>query len=214
MQRLLTAALLLALPMVAHAEPEASWHGKPAQHWIDQLSSDQVQTRWYATYALGQIGAEMNSEGTDETVDLSAAVGPLTEILADPDRIQLEYVRGGAAWALGRIGPMSLDEAATRNVVRRLIEALDSQLVSVRRNAPIALGNFGEAADPAVDRLVGLLGDDDAVVRVNGAVALWKIRRHSRAVPTLAQMARGGDATAAFEAIEALGHIGPDSDAV
>ena len=208
MQRLLIAVLLLALPAIAYGEPEASWQGKSVPHWIVQLSADEVQTRWYATYALGQIGA-----ATGETADLVPAIGPLTEILADPDRVQYEYVRGGAAWALGQIGPMADDQLATRNVVEQLIEALGSQLVSVRRNAPAALGNFGDAATPAVDRLVQLLGDDDVVVRVNSAVALWKIQQYPQSVTILAQLARGGDPTGAFAAVEALGRIGTDSDA-
>lgn len=208
MQRILIAGVLLAWPMVAYGEPQPSWHGKPVQHWIDRLSADHVQARWYATYALGQIGA-----ATNDPADLSAAIGPLGEVLADPDRIQYEYVRGGAAWALGQIGPMPHDEV-TRSVVQPLSEALESQLISVRRNAAAALGNFGEAATPAIERLLRLLGDDDAVVRVNGAVALWKIQRHPRAVPTLVEMARGDDAAGAFAAVDALGHIGSESDAV
>ena len=52
----------------------------------------------------------------------------------------------------------------------------------------MALGNFGPAAKAAVSELVKMLGNEDEIVRVNAAVALWKIKGHPKAVPALLEM--------------------------
>ena len=70
---------------------------------------------------------------------------PLEEILAD--KYEFEYIRGGAAWALGRIGK------AARPAVPLLIDTLTSKHVSVRRNSPLALAAIGgDEAKKAVAR--------------------------------------------------------------
>jgi HEAT repeat protein len=117
-------------------------------------------------------------------------------------RSEQEYVRGNAAWALGRIG------RPAEPAIPLLIETLQSRgHVSVRRNSAEALGNFGPAAKAAVPRLVTALTDDDMLVRVNAALALWRIERHPKAVPALVEMLQRGDAAAAYQAAVALGSI-------
>ena len=201
-RRLTTAcmAALLFVSATALGQPEASWRGKPVAHWIGQLADDDRQARWYATYALGQIGPAA-----------AAAVEPLADMLAD--RAQYEYVRGGAAWAIGRIGIIAdADRIEPQKIVRLLIKTLRSDHISVRRNAPAALGNIGQPALSAVEPLIELLEDDDPQVRVNAAVALWKISQHPDGVAALVEMTRDADRSGAFEAVNALGRIGLQSE--
>ena len=56
------------------------------------LGDKDFTVRWQATYLLGLAGAPA-----------APAVPGLVKVLADVEN--QEYVRGGAAWALGRIGP-------------------------------------------------------------------------------------------------------------
>ena len=107
--------------------------------------------------------------------------------------------------ALGRIGP----EAAP--AVAALIEALDSELVSVRRNSVAALGHLGPAARAAVPRLIALVGDEDPAVRAGQALSLWQIDHHARAVPTLVDMLQQPQGASAYQAAVALGRIGPEA---
>ena len=128
---ILLACLLPGLDAAANAanaaNQETVWQGKTLPQWVEQLSGETDRVRWYAAYALGQIGP-----------DAAVAVDPLCKLLAD--RAQYEYVRGAAAWALGRIGDGS------PQVVDLLIATLGSDHDSVRRNSARALGNLGPAA--------------------------------------------------------------------
>jgi HEAT repeat protein len=184
------ASLLLATAVIA-AEPEPRWHGRSARQWAQQLIGDDLRTRWYAAYALGEMGP-----------DAAMAVDALTKILANPS--EYEYLRGGSAWALGRIGP------GAASSVPLLTEALASHHVSVRRNAAWALGAMGPVGKPAVEQLRKLSKDDDATVRVNATAALWRIQRESEAIMALANTLRDGQ-PGAYEAAVALGEIGPDA---
>ena len=96
----------------------------------------------------------------------------LSKILENPE--ENEYVRGGAAWAIGR---MHGDAAPAVPLLTRLF---DSKHISVRRNSALALGEIGPAATSAVPALLKALDDEDSTVRVNAAVALWKIDRRPR----------------------------------
>ena len=147
--------------------------------------------RWYAAHALGQLGPAA-----------AEAVTPLqTRLLEEAE----EYQRGAAAWALGRIGP------AARPAIPVLIESLGSEKhASVRRNSAWALGQFGPAARGAVPGLVKLLDDEDPVVRVQAAAALWRIDHHPKAAPKLLEMLRAHDGTGSFAAAVALGELGPE----
>jgi HEAT repeat protein len=71
-----------------------------------------------------------------------------------------------------RAGP----QAATQ--VSALIDALYSEIDVVRFHAAISLGALGSAGRPAVAALIHTsLWDEDAAVRVEAAMALWKIDR-------------------------------------
>jgi HEAT repeat protein len=180
--------LILSPGGVACGAPE--WEGRPTEHWTRQLAEEDVRARWYAAYALGQIGPEAR-----------AAVEPLMKILENPR--EHEYVRGNAAWALGRIGPGA--EAA----VPLLVETLSSRHLSVRRNAPLALGRMGSAAKDAAPRLRELLSDQDPTVVVHSALALWQIEEDERAVQGLVALTRQQrEDLRPYLAVSALGEIG------
>jgi len=196
MKRLLFIAILLGSSAVAFGQEEAAWQGKTAGQWAGALEDADERVQWYAAYALGQLGP-----------DASEAAEPLIAVLAQ--RSRNEYVRGNAAWALGRIG------VADRAVLEVLTDTMATKVhTSVRRTCPVALGNLGPAAGPAVPALLELLEDKDATVRVNAAVALWKINRHERAIAALAEMIRSGPTPAAYRATGALGRLGAEPDTV
>jgi len=196
MKRLLIIFSLLGSSAAALGQEDAAWQGKTAGEWARALEDEDQRVQWYAAYALGQLGP-----------DAAEAVEPLIAVLAQ--RSRNEYVRGNAAWALGRIG------VADRAVLDVLIDTMATKVhTSVRRNCPVALGNLGAAAGPAVPALLGLLQDEDATVRVNAAVALWKINRHEQAIAALMEMIRSGPTPAAYRAAGALGRLGAEPDAV
>jgi HEAT repeat protein len=201
----------LIVPQPAFVAPQqSSWHGKTAEQWIVQLSDKDVRERWYATHALGEMASAKPkvpipfslARKMGPSSSPATAVGPLMKILENPR--ENEYVRGGAAWALGR-----MHEAAAP-AVPLLSGLFDSKHVSVRRNSALALGNVGRAAKSAVPVLLKALADKDPTVRVNAAVALWKIDRHAEAVPALVKMLRTDTEPGAFEAAVALGELRPD----
>jgi len=234
MRQFLILCFCLVLPAVVFSQDktvqqEAAWRNKTVRQWAEQLADQDVRSRWYATYALGQIGP-----GATE------AVGALMRILEN--RHGHEYVRGSAAWALGRILERRKAEGGRRNgeegrgkspispppsafvteAVAVLIEALESKHMSVRRNAPEALGNIAQAATAAVPGLVQVLDDEDPTVGASAAMALWKIDRHRKAIPALLRMLRQDGGHAAYEAAVALGRLyeppcpqgGPEADSV
>jgi HEAT repeat protein len=167
-----------------------------AQHWIDQLSAADFRDRWYAAYMLGTLGGHAVS-----------AVPALHKVLER--KSEHEYVRGMAAWAIGRIGP------AAESEIPLLGETMHSRgHLAVRRASVESLGNFGAAAKSVVPELVKLLADDDATTRVNTAVALWKIDRHPKAVPALVDMLESGTSPEPYLAAQALGRMQPEAATV
>ena len=177
------------------------FHNAPASYWVKQLSPTpqvpveseaDIRDRWYAVHALGQLGP-----------DAAEALKPLEEILAD--KYEFEYIRGGAAWALGRIGQPA------RPAVPLLIDTLTSKHVSVRRNSPLALAAIGgDEAQKAITPIAKLLDDEDAGVQAAAALALWQLDRDPRAVPKLAEMLEKGKGEAPYQAAVALGQLGSD----
>lgn len=176
------------LASVAGGSDPSGYRGRTVGDWSKSLASEDVCQRWYATLALARIGP-----------DASEAVEPLITLLED--RSQYEYVRAGAALALGRI------QAQPERVVPSLVETLDSELASVRRNSARALGRFGTQARSAVAQMLSSLERDDPVFRIDLAEALWRVARNERAIPFLTTQIRDPHAPGAFEAAEALGRL-------
>ena len=179
--------LMYAAPALAVAPPHAELTRR-----IAQLTDKDFRVRWYAVYALGQLGAAS-----------AEAVGPLTQTLVN--RQEDEYVRGGAVWALGQIG------SPAAAAVPALTEMLGSQLESVRRNSASALGNLGPAANSGVPKLVELRHDEDFMVRILATVALWQIQHRQESLRWLGEMLHGGQENARREVAMALGRLGRDA---
>jgi HEAT repeat protein len=161
---------------------------------IPALKNDNPQYRMAATVCLWMLYREARE-----------AVGPLSELLTDPD----ENVRGTAAFALGAIGT----EAAP--AVPALIKALKHQTdETLRYRAAYALGEIGPAAKKAVPALQLALDDKKPAVRFHAAQALWTIDKQAlEVVPTLTKLLEEKELDAAFlaEAIVTLTEIGTKS---
>ena len=118
----------------------------------DALKDENVDVRWRAANALGDIGPEAKD-----------SVPALIDALKDKN----SPVRGGAAFALGSIGPEAKDS------VPALIDALkDSR---VRSNAASALGGIGAEAKDSVPALIDTLKDENSFVRLVASSALERI---------------------------------------
>ena len=185
---------LLASSAVAEGDGLAIYRGKTANQWARQLGDQDVAARWYAAYALGQLGPQ---------------AAPWVDALAKTlgNRGENEYVRGSAARALGCIGP------AAESAVALLADTSASEHhLSVRRQASWALGRIGAAAKPAVEALLKRLDDQDVVVRVYAAVSVWQIERHAKAIPALVAIARRGEGPGVCQAAAALGELGPAAE--
>lgn len=164
--------LLTLLSTILFAQ-EGTFNGKDAAYWTGRLTKTestenlQNRTRWYAGYALGEIGAPAAS-----------AVDALCERLLDIK--EYEYTRAVCAWALGRI--------QDKKAVPALTEALKSKMDAVRICTAQSLGAFGTEAESAAESLAALLdgtpldgseseSDVELIEPVKAAVAaaLWKV---------------------------------------
>lgn len=190
-------ALLLALVLQlvagsANGNETPTYRDRTVSEWTGDLRSEDVRQRWFATLALAKIGSEAK-----------VAIPTLMELLAD--RSQYEYVRAGAAFALGNI------RGEAERVVPLLAETLESELASVRRNSARALGRFGPQAKGVVPQMLTQLRQEDPIFRIDLAEALWRVARHERAVPFLIDQVRAGKQQGGFEAAEALGSIASEN---
>jgi HEAT repeat protein len=145
---------------------------------IDGLRSGDVDVRWMAAVALGDIADP-------------AAVPALLETLNDVDA----YVRSRAALALAAIG----EPAETA-----LITSLSTGNERVRWGATLALGRIG--GEVATSALIDALHDPDEDIRRQTANALEDMGE--AAIPTLIAMLRISDPSIRDEIIGALTQIG------
>lgn len=187
--------------------------GRGVRQWTEDLGSPDVLRRVRAVNALMRAGPEARAAAPalvglfrhGEATFLSPLAGAalarigadalpaLRPALAD----EVEAVRGGAALALGLLGP------AARPAVPALATlTTDDRSVRVRQTAARALGQIGGAARPAAAALRKALADPAAEVRVEAAFALWSVANDSAGVPVLA-------AVADSRAVALLGEIGP-----
>jgi HEAT repeat protein len=118
-----------------------------------------------------------------------------------------ESVRTQAGHALLQVGPEPDSEVAG------LMDALQNELEVLRFHAAIALGDLGCEAQPAVPVLIhSALWDEDPAVRVEAAVALWKIDRTGPLViPALIKALADGNELICWIAADCLGQIGPEA---
>jgi HEAT repeat protein len=117
------------------------------------------------------------------------------------------WVRSYAAHALLQVGPEPDTEVAA------LIDSLQNELEVMRFHAAIALGNLGRDARPAVPALIHTaLWDQDPGVRVEAAVALWKIDRTGPLViPVLIKALADDNELICWIAADCLGQIGSEA---
>jgi HEAT repeat protein len=81
-----------------------------------------------------------------------------------------DHVRNEATHALLRAGPQPATQVAA------LVDALHSEVDVVRFHAAVSLGDIGSDGRPAVAALThASLWDEEPAVRVEAAMALWKI---------------------------------------
>lgn len=184
-----------------------SYAGRPLDYWQDLLAQhvdkdsneDKEQCR-RAAQALGQFGPQAKE-----------AIPLLTQTLQSPSR----EARGCAVDALGRIG---LDaQAAVPAIIAEVDLPKDhinyAPLADFRRVAARALGRIGIGATAAIPVLEKALQNEDPLYRVQAALALWSIASHPQAVPTLQAALKLNDREAVFDAVQALGQIGPGATA-
>jgi HEAT repeat protein len=183
----------------------ASFAGKSADEWTAVLvehlggeSDDDKETCRQAAAALGMIGPAAES-----------AVGSLSEALQSPS---IE-VRVFAVDALGRIGADA--SAAIPAIVAEMDLPPDhinyAPLAGFRRDAARSLGRMGPAAQAAVPALGRALKNEDPVYRVEAALALWRILARPQAIDFLAAMIDSNEQEGPYEAMMALGEIGPEA---
>ena len=141
---------------------------------IQALKDNNPEIRENAAQVLGKIGDERAIDpliellGDEQQVRKSAedalanigkpAVGPLTEVMNNPD--ENFNSRESAIGALGKIGEPAVEP---------LIQALDNLDLELRAGAAYSLREIGE---PAVDSLIQALENDNPQVRARAAEAL------------------------------------------
>jgi HEAT repeat protein len=147
--------------------------------------------------ALGNLGGQVHRIMPVLRAALKEAA--LTDADAD--------VRTQAAHALLQVGPTPDSEVAG------LTDSLRHELEILRFHAAVALGNLGRAAESAVPALTHTaLWDEDPAVRVEAAVALWKIERKGPLVfPVLADALADDNELICWMAADYLAQIGPEA---
>ena len=123
--------------------------------------------------------------------------------------------RRGKSFGVAASYLTELEPASQRAGLPQLIDALNDGIDntnrpaydSLRAAAACTLGEIGPAAKAAVPALVQRLEDDNAYVRIAAAVALWKIKRHGSAVPTLLAELKNDDWKIRHYAVGGLGDI-------
>jgi HEAT repeat protein len=162
---------------------------------LSLLKDSDGAIRRQAVTALGALGGEVRRV----LPALRAALGEAA--LSDED----DSVRAEAVRALLQAGP----EPATE--VGALVDSLFSPVDVVRFHAAVALGDSGPAGRPAVPRLIrAALWDDDPAVRVEAAMALWKIdRKGPLVIPALVGALDDANELICWIAAEYLGQMGP-----
>jgi HEAT repeat protein len=165
---------------------------------ISLLKDSDQGIRMQAAKALGSLGERAQRVLPVLRAALKEAA------LKDDD----ESVRTHAAHALLQIGPQPASEVAG------LIDSLQDDVEVVRFHAGIALGDLGYAAQPSVPALIHTaLWDQDPAVRVEAAMALWKIDRNKGplVIPALIKALADNNELICWIAADYLGQLGSEA---
>lgn len=165
------------------------------QSILSLLKDSDRGVRLAAVKALGDLVGEMRRLLPAIRAELSQAA-----VNDADDGVRAEVVR-----ALLRAGPQPATE------VGALVDALDSDVDVVRFHAAVALGDLGPAGRPGLSALIhASLWDEEPGVRVEAAMALWKIDDHKKPLALDVLIAALGDANEllCWIAAEGLGQMG------
>ena len=162
---------------------------------LSLLKDSDRDVRLAAVKALGALVAEMRRVLPAICAELSQAA-----VNDADDGVRAEVVR-----ALLRAGPQPATE------VGALVDALGSDVDVVRFHAAVALGDLGPAGGPGLSALIhASLWDEEPGVRVEAAMALWKIDDHKKPLVLDVLIHALGDANEllCWIAAESLGQMG------
>jgi len=194
LRRSLLLIVALASPNWAAAAQSPSpgtYRGRDAAYWVQQLGNRDQRQRWLAAYALGRI-APRDSQA------VAALRGAVT------DRNESLIVSRYAVDALGRIGP----DAASAAPALAAVIALAANDPFYRRGAARALGRIGPQANETIGTLRRAASDNDQVLRVEAALALYRIQSDPASVKAIADLLTSSDAGARYRAAAALAELG------
>jgi HEAT repeat protein len=186
------------------AEPDSAGHPaaprlEAVESLISLLKDSDRDVRMQAVTALGNLG-----ERAHRVLPVLRAALKETA-LQDAD----ESVRSRAVHAILQAGPQPVSETAG------LVDSLQDEIEVVRFHAAIALGELGyaPAARPSVPTLIhAALWDEDPAVRVEAAMALWKIdRKGPLVIPALIKALADDNELICWIAADYLGQIGPEA---
>ncbi len=164
---------------------------------IPLLKDPDANVRRHAVETLGNLGSQAY------WILSVLRAGLKDRVLEEDD----EDVRNLAMHALLLAGPQAASEVAG------LIDSLQDDVEVVRFHAAIALGDLGCEARSAVPALThAALWDENPAVRVEAAVALWKIdRKGPLVIPALIKALANNNEFICWMAADCLGQIGPQA---
>jgi len=172
------------------------------------LEDSQSDARYLAVNALGSAALENEH-----------AVYALEVALTDVD----PFVAAAAGINLSRLNdpPPRSDEAnaeddngPSERELKQLIADLSHSSSAIRKMAAIRLGLAGPSARSAVAALQASLEDEDTVVEVQAANALWSIERNADDIlPVLTELLEAENTAVSVAAVYVLGRIRSDASA-
>lgn len=203
---------------------EPTFRGKTLSQWIEMLEEwEDHGFAIEAAYALQQLGP---------------AAKPAVPVLTDSLQSRDDSFRATSARALGAIGPAAVEAVpalvkllddrsdetrlaaldalaaiGSGDATQAVFGTLKSKDVRLRRGGANVVGRMERRAKDPIPALLAALEDDDSLVRVEAAAALWRIEEHPAAIPALAAALQGGLANAQWAAARKLEAIGPPAKA-
>lgn len=236
MSRLASGCLVVALAFIVGAGTTAGqekdvplYRGKSALEWAKLLKDKDLLVRMEAVVALPHVVRPTDRELAPALIEalrdkelegfgefflaqsLARLGAPVVPLLGTALKDPMPSVRRTAALALTMVG------ADAKPAAPALHEALKDPTSMVRMLAATALGQIGPDAREAIPTLRRVMeGDRDPEVRVNAALALWKVEGQSG--PTIETLSRllqdtKGKGPVAAAAAQGLGHIGREARA-